>query len=124
MARHNRDARGVDQRNAEYDISYQPDWLHQIKVTRALESGRQSTKTLLRNPSGRQQGPGPKVRTRITSRDRKIDFEIMIDDPRGIVSRIVVETILPNVDAADGEVISFIIDDQLADAPDANGASG
>ena len=48
MGRHNREARGSDQRGFDYDISYQPDWLHQIKVTRTLENGRQSTKILSR----------------------------------------------------------------------------
>ena len=49
MARHNRDGRGSDQRGFDYEIGYQPDWLQQVKVTRNLESGRQSTKTLFRN---------------------------------------------------------------------------
>jgi hypothetical protein len=107
MARHNRDGSGVDQRGQEYRISFQPDWLYQIKVTRTLESGRQSTKTLYRNASAPEQKPGPRVRTRVTSRDQKLDFEVSLDDPRGLVSRIVVETIAPN-----GEVVSFTIDDQ------------
>jgi hypothetical protein len=107
MARHNRDGQGVDQRGAEYEISYQPDWLHQVKVTRTLETGRQSTKTLFRNAGEREQSPGTKVRTRITSRDQKLDFEITVDDPRGMVSRVIVETVAP-----DGEVVSFTIDEQ------------
>ena len=53
MARHNRDARGTDQRGYDYEISYQPDWVRLIKVTRTLESGRQSTKTLFKNPAQR-----------------------------------------------------------------------
>ena len=51
MARHNRDGEGVDQRGHGYVVSYQPDWLRLVKVTRDLESGRQSTKTLFRNPA-------------------------------------------------------------------------
>ncbi|NIP13532.1 MAG: hypothetical protein GWN02_28120, partial [Gemmatimonadetes bacterium] len=50
MARHNRDGQGSDQRDCEYAISYQPDWLRQVKVTRLLPTGRQSTKTLFTNP--------------------------------------------------------------------------
>ncbi len=50
MSRHNRDARGTDQLGFRYRISYPPDWLDRIKVTRRLPSGRQSTKTLFRNP--------------------------------------------------------------------------
>jgi hypothetical protein len=108
MARHNRDGQGVDQRGVEYEISYQPDWLYQIKVTRELENGRQSTKTLFRNPGHREQNPGSKVRTRIRSRELKLDFEVTVDDPRSNVSRVIVEAELP-----DGDVVSFIIDDQL-----------
>lgn len=46
MARHNREGMGSDQRGCEYQIGYQPDWRRYAKVTRALPSGRQSTKTL------------------------------------------------------------------------------
>jgi hypothetical protein len=112
MARHNRDARGEDQRGVEYDISYQPDWLHQIKVTRALESGRQSTKTLFRNPTRREQSPGPRVRTRITSRDEQLDIGITVDDPRGVVARVIVETVQSPARGAGGDVVSFVIDDK------------
>ena len=35
MARHNRDARGSDQRGESYELSYQPDWLRLVKVTRS-----------------------------------------------------------------------------------------
>jgi len=55
MARHNRDSRGTDQRGFDCDISYQPDWVRLIKVTRSLESGRQSTKTLFKNPARPEQ---------------------------------------------------------------------
>jgi hypothetical protein len=51
VARHNREGVGADQRGYEYGVSYQPDWLKLVKVTRQLESGRQSTKTLFRNPA-------------------------------------------------------------------------
>jgi hypothetical protein len=59
MARHNREASGSDQRGFEYTISYQPDWLRQVKVTRLLETGRQSTKTLFVNPDGTRAGARP-----------------------------------------------------------------
>ena len=49
MARHNREGKGEDQLGREYLVSYQPDWFYQVKVTRDLDSGRQSTKTLYRN---------------------------------------------------------------------------
>ncbi len=107
MARHNRLGRGTDQRGADYAISYPPDWLNQVKVTRALETGRQSTKTLFRNPEPAGRRPGPKVRTRIVSRQENLDIEIGVSDPNGMVTRIIVETSLP-----DRPSIHFTIDDR------------
>jgi len=92
MARHNREGRGTDQRGADYVISYQPDWLQQVKVTRTLENGRQSTKTLFRNTGNRRLPPGTRVKTRIASRQESLEFEIDVNDPHGVVKRIVVET--------------------------------
>ena len=112
MARHNREGRGADQRGFDYRIGYQPDWLQQVKVTRNLESGRQSTKTLFRNPAPRrEQSPGSKVRTRITSSEQGIDFEIAIHDPKGVVKRIIVETIPQGLGPEDG--VSFSLEDSL-----------
>ncbi len=112
MARHNREGRGSDQRGFDYDISYQPDWLQQVKVTRNLESGRQSTKTLFRNArSTRQQAPGTRVRTRIRSPEQGIDFEIAIHDPRRVVKRIIVETVPAGRKAEEG--VSFSVEDAL-----------
>lgn len=92
MGRHNREARGADQRGYDYEISYQPDWLHQIKVTRTLESGRQSTKILFRNPVAREQPPVPRARTRIVSAEQQLDVEVDLNDPHGVVKRIIVVT--------------------------------
>jgi hypothetical protein len=108
MARHNRDARGSDQRGESYELSYQPDWLRLIKVTRTLESGRQSTKTLFKNPAKREQPPGTRVRTRIASHAQRVEFEIEIDDPHGVVRRIIVETSAAGSD----EPLVFSIDGQ------------
>ena len=110
MARHNREGRGTDQRGAAYTISYQPDWLEQVKVTRTLESGRQSTKTLFRNSAAKEQVPGSRVRTRITSREQKLDFEIDVDDPNGVITRIVVEAAVPGK-AGHDRTVQFTIDD-------------
>ena len=89
VARHNREGSGADQRGFEYGVSYQPDWLKQVKVTRTLESGRQSTKTLFRNPARAPQAqPGERVRTRIFSSDQSIDFEVALIDPRAAVTRL------------------------------------
>lgn len=111
MARHNKDAHGTDQRGDEYDVSYQPDWLRQIKVTRALASGRQSTKTLIRNTARKERKPGPRVRTRIRCRDESIDFEIGVDDPNGVVKRVIIETAMPDRPAEEDTII-FTIDDR------------
>jgi len=109
MARHNRDARGSDQRGFDYEISYQPDWLRLIKVTRTLESGRQSTKTLIRNPGTREQSPGPKVRTQVGCPEQQIDVEIDLTDPRGVIKRIIVVTSAPGSDDP-AEELEFTIE--------------
>lgn len=96
MPRHNREASGTDQHGAEYVIAYQPDWLHQVRITRDLENGRQSTKTLFRNPDLSPQTPGNRVRTRVQCAEHQLDFEITLDDPRGVVRRVIVETQLPD----------------------------
>ena len=43
MARHNREGQGEDQHGRRYLIGYQPDWFHQVKVARGLDTGRQIT---------------------------------------------------------------------------------
>ena len=111
MGRHNREARGADQRGFDYDISYQPDWLHQIKVTRTLENGRQSTKILFRNPIPREQPPGPRSRTRITSAEQQVDVEVDLNDPNNVVKRIIVVTGPAGIDTVEEE-LEFIIQKQ------------
>jgi hypothetical protein len=110
MARHNREGRGLDQRGHDFQISYQPDWLRQIKVTRSLESGRQSTKTLFRNPEVRRRRPGARVRTRVVSSEQGLDFEVVVYDPRRVVTRVIVETVVPGQVGEQGKV-AFQIDD-------------
>lgn len=112
MARHNREGRGEDQKGREYTISYQPDWFHQVKVTRDLDTGRQSTKTLFRNPDAPLTEPGPRVRTRVYSTELGVDFEISLDDPRGVIRRVTVETIAPDGEEQ-GEPVSFVISRRL-----------
>lgn len=115
MARHNRDGQGVDQRGHPYTVSYQPDWLKQVKVTRDLDTGRQSTKTLFRNPSReRESDPGDRVRTRIFSREQGLDFEVMLSDPDARVSRIRVTCRIPGANGREEEV-EFTLDDRLPD---------
>lgn len=113
MARHNREGHGSDQRGFDYQVSYPPDWLRVIKVTRDLESGRQSTKTLFRNPGQPEQPPGARVRTRFASPEQGLDFEVAIHDPAGVVRRIVVETVPPGGEAA--ETIVFRLDGRGAE---------
>lgn len=92
MARHNREANGSDQRGHEYTISYQPDWLRTVKVTRNLETGRQSTKTLFTNPEDARREPGDQVRTGIRCNTQGMRFEVAVTDPDRVIRRIVVET--------------------------------
>lgn len=85
MARHNRPGSGADQHGFAYHISYAPDWLDQIRITRRLASGRQSTKTLFRNPSRRPQGePGPVARTRIESPAQGLAIEVSVNTKDGV----------------------------------------
>jgi hypothetical protein len=91
MARHNREASGLDQRGFEYVISYQPDWLQHVKVTRTLETGRQSTKTLFANPDRPLGAPGQQVRTAIRCMEQGVEFEVAVTDPGRVVRRVIVE---------------------------------
>lgn len=115
MARHNREARGQDQRGYDYEISYQPDWVRQIKVTRTLESGRQSTKTLFRNPGHKEQSPGPRVRTRIASSEQHLGFEIEVDDPEGVIEKVIVVT--QSSKLGGGETMEFTVENRLPPTP-------
>jgi hypothetical protein len=126
MARHNREGNGSDQRGFDYQISYQPDWLYLIKVTRTLESGRQSTKTLFRNPGYREQSPGARVRTHIISGEQGLDFEVVVNDPREVVRRITVETVLPGTRSAndDDDMIIFTLEDKLPPPPPPDDPNG
>jgi len=109
MARHNRDGRGSDQRGFDYAIGYQPDWLRVIKVTRDLESGRQSTKTLFRNPDLPEQEPGPRTRTHVRSPEQGLDFEVAITDPAGSVRSVVVKVNVPGRSPGSEETIVFTL---------------
>jgi hypothetical protein len=108
MGRHNRDGRGEDQHGRRYEVAYPPDWLHQVKVSRGLENGRQSTKILLRNPEAPTQPPGGRVRTRVACEELGLEFELALRDGAGAVRRIVVETVIPEGPEA-GEVVSFTL---------------
>ena len=112
MARHNREGNGADQRGFEYGVSYQPDWLKLVKVTRQLETGRQSTKTLFRNPAnGPRAELGGRVRTRIVSHDQELDFEVALTDPKAAVKRIRISYVLPDGHGR-GEEVEFTLESE------------
>ncbi len=105
MARHNRDGSGADQCGFEYEVNYQPDWFRMVKVTRSLDTGRQSTKTLYRNPvSRRKSRPGRRIRTGIRSTEQRLDVEIAVLDPKRRVKRIRVSCEIPGEDGRTEEV--------------------
>ncbi len=113
MGRHNREGRGADQQGYEYHVSYQPDWLRLVKVTRTLDSGRQSTKTLFRNPTGhRREAPSEKVRTRIVSPGQGLDMEVAVMDPNAYVHRVQVTCMIPTGDG-DSEEVVYTLEDSV-----------
>jgi hypothetical protein len=108
MARHNRQGRGEDQNGNEYLIDYQPDWLHQVKVTRELPSGRQSTKTLFRNPDPAVRDPGRHVRTRISAPTLGLDIHVTLNDETSAVRRLTVEAVV-STGPEKGENVAFVL---------------
>ena len=112
MSRHNRTGSGADQRGFHYQISYPPDWLDRIRVRRRLASGRQSTRTLFRNPR-RDPGtdPGDRIRIGIRSDEQNLHIEGMVRVDSTCVSEIVLQWREPRSgpDGQDGESISFIL---------------
>ena len=91
MARHIRQGSGVDQRGFRYRISYHPDWLDRIRVTRRLQSGRQSTKTLFRNPTRNPPAAeGDLIRARIDCPEQDLSIEVAFRAPPGRVGEVVV----------------------------------
>ncbi|UCC26924.1 MAG: hypothetical protein JSU98_07410 [Gemmatimonadales bacterium] len=113
MARHNREGSGGDQRGFHYEVSYQPDWLRLMKVTRNLESGRQSTKILFRNPVDRREAePGDRVRTGIASADQGLSFEVAVRDPEAVVTRVRVACRVPDGKGSTEEV-EFVLESGL-----------
>ena len=114
MARHNRDGQGVDQRGYQYVVGFQPDWLRHVKVTRDLETGRQSTKSLYKNPADvRGAEPGDRVRTQVVSEEQELDFEVTITDPNRAVRRIRVVYEMPGRDGRREEEIEFTLEGRL-----------
>lgn len=92
MARHNREGRGIDQHGELWKISYQPDWLRQVKISRELPDGRRrSSLTLFRNPARTaESSPGKVVRTRIAAADGSLDFQLSLEDRGRDVDELIV----------------------------------
>ena len=113
MARHNREGSGQDQSGHPYEVSYQPDWLRVVKVTRDLDSGRQSTKILFRNPLERRESPpGDRIRTGIRSAPQDLDLEVVINDPKAVVTRVRVACRVPDGRGSTEEV-EFLLKGKL-----------
>ncbi|MAN96643.1 MAG: hypothetical protein CME08_06630 [Gemmatimonadetes bacterium] len=116
MGRHNREGKGADQLGYKYQVNYQPDWLRLVKVTRTLDSGRQSTKTLFRNPTHhRREEPSEKVRTRIVSPGQGLDMEVVVSDPHGSVYRVQVTCMVPTADG-DSKKVVYTLEDSVPPA--------
>lgn len=94
MARHNREGKGVDQHGDLWLISYQPDWLRRVKISRRLPGGRRrSTLTLFRNPARRAEDePGKVIRTRIAAADGSVDVQFSLEDRGSTVEEVVLVT--------------------------------
>lgn len=90
MARHNREGKGVDQHGDLWVISYQPDWLKRVKISRQLPGGRRrSSLTLFRNPARRAaEEPGKVIRTRIAAADGSVDIRLALEDRDSVVDEV------------------------------------
>lgn len=117
MARHNRDAKGVDQHGELWQLSYHPDWIRRVKISRQLpDRSRRSTVTLFKNDAERAQAePAKVIRTRVRAADGSTDFEISLEDRKGNVESIVVVTRREN--GAEGERVEFVLEDDLEPPP-------
>lgn len=113
MARHNREGRGLDQYGDLWIVSYQPDWLRWVKISRELPDGRRrSTLTLFRNPQRRAKDrPGRVVRTQVRAADGSAAFQVSLEDRKELVRRIVVEVDKPR--GKREERIRFILEGGL-----------
>jgi hypothetical protein len=114
VGRHNREGAGIDQRGFRYELSYQPDWLRHVKITRLLPSGRQSTMTLFRNPAERgEREPGDRVRTRVTCPEQGVDFEVVVNTNYEGVARVTVTCDVPEPEGNGREPLTFILENGL-----------
>lgn len=113
MARHNRDAKGVDQHGDLWHLSYHPDWMRRVKISRRLpDRSRRSTVTLFKNEQERARAePAKVIRTRVKAADGSTEFEISLEDRTGSVESIVVVT---RQERSNGEErVEFVLEDDL-----------
>lgn len=117
MARHNRDAKGVDQHGDLWHLSYHPDWMRRVKISRQLpDRSRRSTVTLFKNEAERAQAePAKVIRTRVRAADGSTEFEISLEDRTGSVESVVVVTRRNRGDRE--ERIEFVLEDDLDPPP-------
>ena len=113
MARHNREGSGEDQSGQPYEVSYQPDWLSRIKISRQLPGDRRrSMVTLFRNPARRAEAPpGKMVRTGVSAVDGSADFRVSVEDPDGVVESVVVVTRRKR--GRRNEVVKYVLEARL-----------
>ncbi len=82
----------MDQLGFRYRISYPPDWLDSVRVTRRLASGRQSTRTIFRNPSRNPEvDPGDLIRVGLESPEQEMAIEMSARTAPGQLHEIVLE---------------------------------
>lgn len=117
MARHNRDAKGVDQHGDLWHLSYHPDWMRRVKISRRLpDRSRRSTVTLFKNEAERARAePAKVVRTRVRAADGSTEFEISLEDRTGSVESVVVVTRRNRGDRE--ERVEFVLEDDLDPPP-------
>lgn len=117
MARHNRDAKGVDQHGQLWHLSYHPDWMRRVKISRQLpDRSRRSTVTLFKNESQRARAqPAKVIRTRVRAADGSTDFEISLEDRTGAVESVIVVTRRNRGDRE--ERVEFVLEDDLDPPP-------
>ena len=118
MARHNREGTGCDQHGFEYEVSYQPDSLRHVKISRGLRPGRQSTMILFRNPAEtRIECPGDQVRTRITCAAQDLDFEVTVRGDYEGVRRVTLTCEVASHDGRGREEVTFTLENGLPAVP-------
>src|SRR5690606_18074140 len=114
-ARPNQTLRATGPLDRHFELSYQPDWVSRISMSRTVD-GAPTTTTLFANPGYRERMPGPVVRTRIASPEHGLHFAAILNDPDHVVKRVIVETVATDA-AGEEEEVTFTIEDHLPPPP-------